>query len=115
MIPGTPVAPFKADVGIAGTRVVRKGPKGRELRWQASIQDLGDLRVYGALETVDATGLFVTPAYTSAGAGANVVLPPPSAAASAPRVGPGGPARLWLLRKGSEAGAYTVVRVIDIR
>ncbi len=115
VIPGTPVAPFKADVGIAGTRVVRKGPKGRELRWQASIQDLGDLRVYGALETVDATGLFVTPAYTSAGAGANVVLPPPSAAASAPRVGPGGPARLWLLRKGSEAGAYTVVRVIDIR
>jgi hypothetical protein len=71
--------------------------------------------VYGALETIDATGLFVTPAYTSAAGGANVVLPPPSEAASAPRVAVGGAARLWLLRKGSEAGAYTVVRVIDVR
>ena len=114
VISGTGVEPFRADVGIAGTRVVRNGPSGRQLRWQASIQDLGDLRVFGALETVDATGLFVTPAYTDAAVGATVALPPPSNAASAPRVALGGPARLWLLRK-SSSGAFTIARIVDVR
>ena len=113
--PGTGVEPFRADVGLAGTRVVRQGPKGRELRWQGSIQDLGDLRVYGALETIDATGLLVTPAYTDAAAGQQVVLPEGPAAVKAPKIVVGGPARLWLLRETAVPGRYTLERVVEIR
>ena len=49
------------------------------LQWQGSIQDIGDLRVYGALETVDATGLFVSPARETA-----TVAPTASAPTSRP-------------------------------
>jgi hypothetical protein len=115
VIAGTGVAPFLADVGLAGTRVVRQGPGGRELRWQGSIQDLGDLRVYGALETVDATGLFVSPAYTNAIVGQDVTLPAGAPAGQAPRIVVGGPARLWLLRGTNTPGRYRLDRVVDLR
>ena len=104
-----------ADVGIAGTRVVRQGPGGRALQWQGSIQDIGDLRVYGALETVDATGRFVTPAYTAAAVGDEVTLPPGSPTSSAPKVVIGGPARLWILRGGDAPGRYRLERIVELR
>ena len=115
VLAGTGVPPFLADVGLAGTRVVRQGPGGRAMQWQGSIQDLGDLRVYGALETIDATGRFVSPAYTDAAGGADVTLPPPSKAAQAPRITIGGPARLWILRGSDVAGRYTLERKVELR
>lgn len=114
VLPGTGVAPFLADVGLAGTRVVRQGPGGRTLQWQGSIADVGDLRVYGALETIDATGLFVSPAYSEAAVGAEVTVPEGSRAASAPKVQVGAPARLWLLRGTGTPGRYRLVRVVGL-
>jgi hypothetical protein len=114
VIPGTGVAPFRADVGLGGSRVVRQTPGGRTLRWQGSIQDLGDLRVYGALETVDASGLFVAPAYSAAAPGTEVTLPPSPAARTAPRIAVGSPARLWILRPTTVAGRYTLVRTVEL-
>ncbi len=115
VITGTGVAPLRADVGLAGTRVVRQEAGRRVLRWQGSIQDLGDLRVFGALETIDATGLFVSPAYTAASVGDQVTLPAGSAAASAPRIALGAPARLWILRGGPVAGRYRLERIVEMR
>lgn len=115
VLAGTGVPPFLADVGLAGTRVVRPGPGGRVLQWQASIQDLGDLRVYGALETIDATGRFVSPAYTEAAVGAQVVLPAGGPSTSTPKIAVGGPARLWILRGGDVAGRYTLERKVELR
>ena len=115
VVPGTGVEPFRADVGLAGTRVVRRGANGRELRWQGSIQDLGDLRVYGALETIDATGLLVAPAYTDAAAGQEVTLPAGDGGPKAPKIVVGGTARLWLLSKTVAAGRYRLERVVEIR
>ena len=115
VIPGTGVAPFLADVGLAGTRVVRQTPGGRVLQWQGSIQDMGDLRVYGALETIDATGLFVAPAYTAATVGDEVTLPAGGPTASTPRITIGGPARLWLLRGGAVPGRYRLERLVELR
>jgi hypothetical protein len=115
VLAGTGVPPFLADVGLAGSRVVRQGPGGRTIQWQGSIQDLGDLRVYGALETIDATGRFVSPAYTDAAAGSEVTLPPPSRSAQAPRIAIGGPARLWILRGSDAAGRYTLERTVELR
>lgn len=115
VLPGTGVAPFVADVGLAGTRVVRQGSGARTLQWQGSIQDLGDLRVYGALETIDATGRFVSPAYTDAAVGAQVVLPAASPSSQSPKVVVGGPARLWILRGSDVAGRYTLERKVELR
>ena len=114
VIPGTGVAPFRADVGIVAARMVRQGSAGRVLQWQGSIQDVGDLRVYGALEAVDATGLFVSPAYTAAAVGDEVTLPPGTPTGKTPRIVPGGPARLWLLRATSPAGRYRLVRIVAL-
>lgn len=114
VIPGTGVAPFRADVGLAGSRVVRETPSGRTMRWQGSIQDLGDLRVYGALQTIDATGMFVAPALSAAAPGTEVTLPRTAGRGKAPRIAPGGPARLWILRPTSVAGRYTLVRTVEL-
>lgn len=114
VLPGTGVAPFRADVGLAGTRVVRQTPAGRSLRWQGSIQDLGDLRVYGALESIDATDLFVAPAYSAAADGAEVALPAGGVAAAGPKITVGAPARLWILRPSSRDGRYTIMRTVAL-
>ncbi|MCC6161830.1 MAG: peptidase M14 [Acidobacteria bacterium] len=115
VLAGTGVPPFLADVGLAGTRVVRQQATGRTLHWQGSIQDVGDLRVYGALETIDATGLFVSPAYSDAPDGSDVLLPEPRADGKGPRIALGAPARLWILRSGGTPGRYTLVRTVELR
>jgi hypothetical protein len=64
------LAPYTADIGIAGTRVVRRvgaesgGTESggeRTLGLSARIADLGDLQTSGALETIDAKGLTAAP------------------------------------------------------
>jgi hypothetical protein len=114
VIPGTGVDPFLGDVAIAGTRVVRQEAGRRVLRWQGSIQDLGDLRVYSALETIDATGLFVSPAYATAAIGDEVSIPQGRPAATAPRIALGAPGRLWILRGGTAPGRYRLERIVEL-
>lgn len=53
--------PFTADVGIAVTREVRRQGGGLSLVHVAKVEELGDLRVLGAIETVDGKGLFAVP------------------------------------------------------
>ncbi|MCP3144123.1 M14 family metallopeptidase [Pyxidicoccus xibeiensis] len=53
--------PFTADVGITVTREVRGKGKALELLHVGRVEELGDLRVLGALETVDGAGLFAVP------------------------------------------------------
>ncbi len=53
--------PFTADVGIAVSREVRRqGPK-LTLLHVGKVEELGDLRVLGAIETVEGKGLFAVP------------------------------------------------------
>ncbi len=64
------LAPYTADIGISGTRIVRRvsaesggtesGGK-RTLGLSARIADLGDLQTSGALNTIDAKGLTAAP------------------------------------------------------
>ena len=124
VLAGTRVPPFRADIGLAGTRVVRRTAGRRTLQWQASIQEIGDLRVYGALQTIDGDGLFVSAVYSAARVGDEVVIPDAVRAASGavgaaapagPTVTLGAPARLWLLRAGSLPGRYRIERVIEVR
>ncbi|HEY3382855.1 MAG TPA: M14 family zinc carboxypeptidase [Vicinamibacterales bacterium] len=59
IVPGTGIAPFTGDLALGSSRVVKvAGPKGDRQAVQAlRVEDLGDMRVFAALETVDATGL----------------------------------------------------------
>jgi hypothetical protein len=58
---GTGVPAFTGDIGIGATRVVRERGGVRRIELVSRIEDLGDLRVYGALETIEATGLTAIP------------------------------------------------------
>jgi hypothetical protein len=111
VIPGTGVAPFTADVGIVANRRVRDADGKREARLTARIEDLGDLHVMSALESVDATGLFVAPMWDPALEAGDVVELPDFAAKRAPRIiAQGEPAELVILRKQGEQ--YRVERVV---
>jgi hypothetical protein len=61
IVPGTGVEPFVGDVGLSSTRVVRPKRGSRDLLQAFRIDDLGDLRVFGAVESVDAAGMFLAP------------------------------------------------------
>ena len=115
IIPGTGVAPFHGDVGIAASRTVRLVNGDRTLGLAARIEDVGDLRTLGALETIDGSGLTLTPAFDPAGrAGDTVTLPDWRAAPAPDVIAVGQPAALFLLRPAPEPGKYLIVRVVRV-
>jgi hypothetical protein len=112
IVSGTGVPPFLGDVGIVAARVVRRQGTERTLGLVGRIEDLGDLRVLGAIREIDGTGMTVAPLFQEGlQAGAAVTLPDWSARPQGAIVAPGQPARLVLLRPAGE-GKYTVERVI---
>jgi hypothetical protein len=59
IVTGTGIAPFTGDLALSSSRVVKTDANGVRREVQAlRVDDLGDMRVFGALETVDATGFF---------------------------------------------------------
>jgi hypothetical protein len=66
IVPGTGVGPFTGDVGLVVNRVVQTANGERQLHVTTRIQDLGDLRVFAALETIEAEGLTVAPLFDPA-------------------------------------------------
>ena len=61
ILSGTGIRPFTADIGISANRRVRTVDGRRQIQLQTSIADLGDLRTYGALRTIDGSGLMAAP------------------------------------------------------
>ena len=113
LIPGTGVAPFIGDVGIAGQRIVGTVNGQRRLHLAARIEDLGDLRVFGALEEIDAGGKYLAPLYDATLApGARLTI------AGAPRwpvtIAPGGAASFLLLTRGDAPDTFVVERVMRV-
>jgi hypothetical protein len=113
LAPGTGVKPFIADIGVVAQRTVRIGDGERRLGLNARVEDIGDLRVYGALEVIDATGLVVTPMITADAKTGDVVRLDERPVYSA-KVALGEPAAFLLLRPGAEPGVYTVARVVSV-
>jgi hypothetical protein len=115
IIPGTGVAPFHGDVGIAASQAVRVVNGDRTLGLAARIEDVGDLRTLGALETIDGSGLTLTPAFDPAArAGDTVTLPDWRTAPASSVIAVGQPAALFLLRPAPEARKFLVVQVVRI-
>ena len=106
---GTGLLPFIADIGIGASRVVVERDGRPQVSWSARIADLGDLRVYGALERIDATGLIAAPLYDTAVKPGDVVALPIRSTGLTIAVGQ--PGDLMLLRPAA-AGKYRVERVI---
>ena len=62
---GTGVPGFRADIGINVNRRVRSGDGQRQMVVQGNISDLGDLRTFGGLRTIDARNLVAVPLWDS--------------------------------------------------
>ncbi|WP_257463196.1 M14 family metallopeptidase [Archangium lipolyticum] len=101
--------PFTADVGISVNRAVRDSDKGPQLVHVGRVEELGDLRVLGALESVDGSGLLAVPlSGPGAKEGDTVHLPEPKQHT----LQLGQPAELMLLKPLEKASTYRVERII---
>jgi hypothetical protein len=123
IVPGTStVPPFRGDIGVYISRAVVGRDGARMLEVTPHIDDLGDLRVYGALEDVDASGLTVTPAFDPQAREDDVVRMPNWANWKGPTLAIGQPGRLFLLEQmprpagapdGEGSGNWRLVRRLD--
>jgi hypothetical protein len=99
ILSGTGIRAFTADIGISANRRVRPVDGRRQIQIQTSIADLGDLRTYGALRTIDGSGLMAAPLWDpSLKEGEEVDLPDWSKQPSARTIAPGQPAEIVLMR-----------------
>ena len=109
---GTGIPAFVGDVGLGSSRLVRaadgRGP--RRAVQALRIEDLGDLRVFAGLETIEAAGLVLAP-NQGWKAGETVTVPDWSTFRSERAVAPGSALDLALLRETGK-GTYRVERVI---
>ena len=115
VVSGTGVAPFTADIGINLARRVRVDNGERRLQVTGTIADLGDLRTYGALRTLDARGRIVAPLFDpSMKEGQDVELPDWSSQPAARAITPGQSGEVVLLRprEGAAAPSRYVVDTI---
>jgi hypothetical protein len=109
IVTGTGVAPFTGDVGLIASRSPRLAAGRIEVATR--IDDLGDLRVFDALETIDATGLTLAPLFDrSLRAGDEVTLPDWTTW-KGPTVNVGQPGDVVLLRP-IDGGRYRVERLL---
>lgn len=129
IVPGTGVAPFTADVGIVATRSVNRSVDPPALGLTARIDDVGDLRVFGALDVIDASGLVLTPAFSDAArVGDRVALPDWKESPPPSTIAVGQPAQLFLLAADDSnvlssdgvepsaggAAGYRIARIINL-
>jgi len=97
ILSGTGVAPFQGDIGVNTSRGLARGDGPRRLEVSARIADLGDLRIYGALEDIDATGLTATPAFDERAQEGELVRLPDWTTWRGPSLSVGQPGALFLL------------------
>jgi Zinc carboxypeptidase len=64
IVTGTGIPSFTGDIGLVATRRVKVEQGKRELRVPMAVEDIGDLRTTGALETIYATGLTAAPLFS---------------------------------------------------
>ena len=115
VVAGTGVPPFTADIGISANRRVRTVEGERRIQIQASINDLGDLRTYGALRTIDARGRIAAPLWDpSLKEGQEVDLPDFAKAPSGRIIAPGQSAEIMLLRPVNDPSKPASRYVVDL-
>jgi hypothetical protein len=112
IVTGTGVAAFKGDIGITASRSIRTSSGRRSVGLSARIEDIGDLRVYGALERINAEGLVAAPVrHPALKVGDTVSLEPQRN--KGPSLAVGQPAAVALLSR-QASGKYRVERIVRI-
>jgi hypothetical protein len=104
---GTGVAPFTGDIGLNTSRTLASGDGPRRLEVAARIADLGDLRVFGTLEDIDATGLTATPAFDDTAREGDLLRMPDWSAWQGATIAVGQPGAVFLLAPASPGVAGT--------
>ncbi len=97
IVSGTGVAPFLGDIGVNTSRSLARGEGPRRLDVSARIADVGDLRVYGALDDIAGTGLTATPAFDDQAREGDLVRMPDWPAWRGATISVGQPGALFLL------------------
>ena len=114
ILTGTGIKPFRGDIGISGNRRIRMVDGRRELYMQTNINDLGDLRTYRGIRTIDATRLIAAPLWDpSLEPGQEVDLPDWSARPAPRLIATGQPGDLVLLRPVNDPSKPASRYVID--
>lgn len=114
VVTGTGIRPFAADIGIAASRRVRLENGRRVVVLQGSINDLGDLRTYGAMRTIDAGGMIAAPLWDATlKEGQQVDLPDWSKVPSPRIIAPMQPGDIVLLRPLNDPARPAFRYVVD--
>jgi hypothetical protein len=114
VVSGTGAPPFTADIGIAANRRVRAIEGERRIQMQANISDLGDLRTYGALRSIDARGRVVAPLWDpSIKEGQEIDLPDFTKTPSARTIATGQSAEILILRPANDPAKPASRYVVD--
>jgi hypothetical protein len=108
--PGSGVAPFLGDLGLVVARRVQVENGERRLHVQTRIDDLGDLRTFGGLETIEAVGLTLAPLFDQSLREGDDVRMPDWAVWKGNTISVGQPGDVVLLRP-IAGGQYRVERV----
>jgi hypothetical protein len=112
VINGKGMPPFTADIGVVASRKVQMKDGRRELAMSLTIDDFGDLRTMGGLQTIDATGMTVVPLTDdSITAGQTVDLPDWRSTSPLP-IAVGQAAKFALLKPAAQPGKFVVELVI---
>jgi len=116
VVNGAGVPPFTADIGITAGRRVARENGGPAVEVSLRIDDLGDLRASGGLETIDATGLVAAPLFGEGVLEPGREVSPPAWTVEMPSAHTlevGERAGIILLRPTAVEGRYRVERVIQ--
>ncbi len=110
IVTGSGVAPFLGDMGLVVARRVLVENGERQLHLLTRIDDLGDLRTFGALETIEAQGLTLAPLFDENLRPGDDAQMPDWTAWKGGAVSAGQPGNAVLLRP-LESGKYRVEQV----
>jgi hypothetical protein len=111
IINGSGVPPFTADIGVVANRRVAIVDGRRELQISLTIDDLGDLRTYGGLRAIDASGMTAVPIGDDKVVVGQIVDLPEWKAQRETTIAVGQPAKIALL-KPVERGQYRVEMIL---
>jgi hypothetical protein len=112
VINGAGVPPYTADIGIVATRRVSSVDGQRQVQIATTIDDMGDLRTFGALRVIDATGMTAIPLAGETVEAGQVVDLPEWRLQQAATINVGQPGRLVLLKPAGEPGKYQIELVL---
>ena len=112
VINGAGIPPFIADIGLVANRRVQESKGRRTLQLTTTIEDMGDLRTFGALRTVDATGMTIVPLVSDTLESGEIVDLPEWRTKQDVKIAVGERARLAVLKRAAEPGNYQVELVV---